>query len=719
MLLSRLLLRLPSHVINGIGVALGIGLIQFGVLALDGAAAALTATTGAIFASLADLPLAPWRTRRRVITAALAGWSTSLAVTALGPHDLAIGIATVAIVFAATMTLTWGPRAGPLSFVPTLALVFTMGAPPVTEPAQLAWHAGWSALGAALYVGWALLVSARLQPRYRSLALAAALEAMSGLLRSRAAIIAMDPAHAGVPPLQDWIQRQVLLDERLQAARDLLFDAPHAPGAPRRIGALLLSIDLRDTLLASELDVDLLGHDAAAQSVRDTLVALIGHVAGRIDAMAQALRDGDPSACGAGDRAGLAGEVPALPDAQALFPDDAARAALAGALLDRARHMADDVRRMQLTMAPPAGAPEPVPPLADAELQRFVSAEGWPLAALRAQLTPASPVLRHAVRSAVALGSAYFVALALPWASHPQWLVLSVAVVLRGNLEQTLARRDARIAGTALGCVLVLGLSWLGLGWLSSAVFLVSVGIAHSFVMARYLVTAAAASVMALLQAHLMHPAGGYGIGERLADTLLGALIAWGFSYVLPWWERRSVALLVARVMRGLRTLSAEALTWPEPGGPDLALRLARREVYDAIGAIAASAQRSGAEPRHVQVPLYAYATLLTRCHVLLAQLAAIRTLLVRRGDRLDREPAQLALQAATAELLRLLSDTVGGDGSLPEMPQDVAVRPAALPPVTAPDAELRPWLERRLGLAALAAARVAEAARGVRGAGD
>jgi uncharacterized membrane protein YccC len=90
-----------------------------------------------------------------------------------------------------------------------------------------------------------------------------------------------------------------------------------------------------------------------------------------------------------------------------------------------------------------------------------------------------SPVLRHAVRAALALGSAYYLALALPWASHPHWLVLSVAVVLRGNLEQTLSRRNARVMGTMLGCAVVLGLAGgvigillgIGVSFLLSGVF--------------------------------------------------------------------------------------------------------------------------------------------------------------------------------------------------------------------------------------------------------
>jgi uncharacterized membrane protein YccC len=148
-----------------------------------------------------------------------------------------------------------------------------------------------------------------------------------------------------------------------------------------------------------------------------------------------------------------------------------------------------------------------------------------------------------------------------------------------------------------------------------------------------------------------------------------------------------------------------------------VALRLARREVYEAIGGIAASAQRSRAEPERVQVPLYAMATLLTQSHVLLAQLAAVRTLVTRRTDRLDRAASEVALRAAAEQL----DQTLAGEAHPTAPPQvDAAgdLRPGAtehqLPPIGLNE-PLLPWLERRLRLAGHAAARVSAAIGAVR----
>jgi hypothetical protein len=803
----RLAMRLPAHVLNGLAVALGISVIQITLALTVGKLAALAAATGAICASLADLPIAPARTWRRVGMGALVGWVSGLLVGLLRESGVTMGFTIIFLSFCSTMALAWGLRAGPLSFIPILALIFTLAAPPPPTATALLIHSCWTAVGGLAYFSWAVLTSRLLQPRYRTLALAAALQALAALLRSRAALLSRTETNSGTPPLQDWIRSQVSLDERLQAARDLLFPAAGQPHTGPAIAVLLQAVEMRDTLLAGELDIELLGHDGPAGQLRERLRVHGTRVADAVDAMAKALRDfgmkvpsmaaspldetdietGEPlvphptaaavapkAAAAASIAASAASAYATAPSAsmdEQLAASDAAvmgaaaaqavsRAApdtgptadpasvarnaaaaaraqtparvplfattdprypLAVAFYGRARQMVAVLARMQAALR---GEATPLP-LARDELQVFISPEGWPLAALRSQLTTRSPIFRHAVRLSLALGSAYFIGLALPWASHPHWLVLSVAVVLRGNLEQTLSRRNDRVLGTMIGCLLVLVLAQFAAPWLATLAFLVAVGIAHSFTTARYLVTAAAASVMALMQAHMAAPdAQSFGVFERIADTIMGAALAWGFSYLWPWWERRGIERLNARVLKSLRTLTSEVMRLPDPARTDLKLRLARREVYEAVGAIASAAQRTGAEPERVRVPLYALAEMLTRCHVLMAQLVAVRLLLARRGSQLDGAVAQKALTEACVALHHALDNpTVGTSpqrgapgaagapvvvsGTVPSEDVDHTAVPAALP-----DSAVLPWLRRRLQLATRAARRVGLAAQ-------
>jgi uncharacterized membrane protein YccC len=174
-----LLQRLPAFALNGIAVALGIGLIQLLVTALAGHHAAQLVLSGAVCASLADVPNTVPRTRSRVPVAGLLGVLAAATVAWLHPHPVALGLGIAAIAFVAMMTMAWGPRAGAVSFAPILSLVFTMAVPAGTVPPWTL--VGWNAAGAAAYCLWSVLAGSVLQRRLRTLSLVQAMRATAGL----------------------------------------------------------------------------------------------------------------------------------------------------------------------------------------------------------------------------------------------------------------------------------------------------------------------------------------------------------------------------------------------------------------------------------------------------------------------------------------------------------------------------------------------------------
>lgn len=698
--LKRLANTLPAYAIAGIFVALGVGLVQLLVGSWAGMAAAFAATSGAIYASLADTPNTLDRVWRRILLAAVIGWVSAILVMLLRPFPIVLGVLTAALGFVLAMALVWGPRAGAHSFVGILALVFTMGAPPVTDALAMVELAGKILLGSALYFCWAMGVSWLLQRRYRQLALTEAIAATALLLRS----VATQVSTPSPQILRTVIKQETALAERLQAARDFIFPAPASEEARRQTGTLLRLLDLRDTLLASQLDIGSLQDDALGTQLRAALAAHLTGMATTLEEVAQAVRFDLPLSDGIAhqDESGL----DSLGKLGQLHAEE--RHILLPALLGRARHMSEDIAQLQAWLRGEVSGTAMAPD----ELRLFVSPEGWPLTALRAHAHLKSPILRHALRVGLALGCAYFIALHLPWSSHPYWLVLSVAVVLRGNLEQTLSRRNVRVLGTVFGCLLTLVLIQLHWPWFTTLTFLVAVGVANAFVTVRYLLTATAATTLALLQINLPEAGVGLAIAERLADTLLGAALAWGFSYVLPFWERRSLPLAVNRVKQSLLRLGEQVMRWPEVEVSDLPLRLARRDAYDAIIALAGVAQRTGAEPKQVQLPMDKLADLLAEARLLQANLASTRLLLTRRMADLERAQVQPLLEAASHELQQLLAlpssaqPTENLSTELPfandEMDGRLADDNAILSAT-----ELLPWLQRRLDRSLLAARRL------------
>ncbi|HUN93467.1 MAG TPA: FUSC family membrane protein, partial [Burkholderiaceae bacterium] len=692
--IARQLARLPARAVNGLSVGLGVGGIIAVVAGLGGLHAALLASSGAVFGSIADMPTTPSRVWKRVLACAATGCGVALLVALLRPYPMALGVAIALIAFCSAMALSWGTRAGPLSFVGILALVFTMAGPVAAHPALVLLPIGWNLLGAGLYLGWSVLSSVALQRLYRKLAVAAVVESTADLIRARAQLIrgAAAGADDDARQLQRSIRDDAELADRLQAARDLLFVAPDTEANRRLIALLLRLIDLRDLLLASRLDLDVLGTDRFARRVRARLALGLRRMASALDQVREALRSG------VAPRNWSSSSAHARLDA--VLRSDAAvdpRSRAVPMLATRLRQMADEIARMHGLVGQAPGTI----PLPRSELSYFVSPDRMSFAAWRPHFTLRSPVLRHALRASLATVAAYAIGRSLPWASHPHWLVLSVAVVLRGNLEQTLSRRNARVTGTALGCVLVLLLSHLHEVPLLAGLFVLAVAAAHTFALSRYLLTSVAASVMALLQPHLLDPYASLAVGERLADTVIGAALAWGFSYVLPAWERRTLPRTVIRVLAALDAHAREVLQWPTGGPQDVAQRRARRDVYDALGALAGAAQRTSVEPRRVRLPLRQLSNLLTEGYRILGHLALVKSLLARRAAELDRPRVEAILQAAARAVHQELSADVGAAGPAPGDPD-------ALPPGQDDGPELPrepsaadalPWLSRRLEL--------------------
>jgi uncharacterized membrane protein YccC len=283
--------------------------------------------------------------------------------------------------------------------------------------------------------------------------------------------------------------------------------------------------------------------------------------------------------------------------------------------------------------------------------------------------------------------------------------VLSVAVILRGSLQETLARRNGRMLGTMQGCLLVGALSHLQLPSFLSVIFLTAVGVAHTYVSQRYWITATAATVMALLQSHLVNPGSGFAIAERAADTLLGAALAWIFSYVLPSWERRGLPDGIARALANLQGYAAYALRLRPGDAVDQ--RLARRRAYDALGALAVALERSSAEPRSVRLPVKEVATLLDHGERLMAHLSMVRLILARLNTGVDAPMVDAALEEAHLALsvrLDLRNPSAFAD-------QDIGLEDLAMLPSQPPAQDVMPWLSRRLSLMVHEADRIRRAA--------
>ncbi len=695
---------LSYYVANGLSVAFGLLLISGGMHLFLGPFAAAVGSVGVIVCIPPDQP-APRRGKFwHLLPAALVGLPLFFAVQALHSAPIRLGLLLVPASFVAFLAAAWGKRGLPISISVMLAMIFSMAVPAYAESATAVTSSLYFALGAGLYLVYATLANAVLNARYRLQMLADTLLALGSLMRTQAE--QFRPATVGeggarLPLIGQLLQRQATLADDLQTARDILLDSPRTERRQLLAGMLMQVLEMRDHLLACELDLDTLKTRAGHEPVLSELREILNVLADEIEQLADALLRGRQPALFDSRRPQLA----ALHWEEEAPPSDCispSPAVLARGLASRIGTINDEVLHL---IALARGEAEPDLAVVRAAWQMFVSPASWSWRPFVALWRWDAPPLRHAIRAALAIGTAYAISVALPWGTHDYWILLTIVVVLRGSLAQTLERRNSRVAGTMMGCILAGALlSAHASPFLLLVVVTLAQALAHAFAIRRYLVTAVAATVLGLVQAHMLSAGASpsFDILERVADTLIGVAIAWAFSYVLPSWERTQIPALVTRTLAAQARHARVALGLGQlqavDNEPEVEWRLARREAYDSLSALVQATQRSLSEPRAVRPPLEPLSRLLAHSYQLLAQLTAVKTMLLLRRGRLNPEQIRAPLMQAVERIEDTL--IVSAPAAAPRTPSsDASPDPVVLPDPF--ESDLSPWLLRRLDLAA------------------
>ncbi len=702
-------IALSSYVTNGMTAGLGLLAISSLVELALGPIAAAAATVGVIVATPADQVAPKHGKFTHLLPAALIGTPLFLAVQLLYRSPGPLWLLLFAATFLAFLGGAWGKRGLPVTMSVMFSMVFSLAAPAPTGLDDAWAQTRWFALGAGLYLLWGTAANALLNPRYRTLVLVDSLFAVADLMRTQARHFAAPHAGEDRNLLAGRLMKeQAALADQLQSARNVLLESPRTTRRQQLAGMLIQILEMRDHLVASALDLDTVRALPRHQSLLTALGREIETLADHVEALADALLLGRTP-----DRVAQAG-LTVAPRGPAQGP---AADLLVRSMVGRAAHLREEVDRL-VALARHERAPDV--DVVRVAWQMFVSPTTWSWRPLLSLWRWDAPPLRHAIRAALAIGVAQALATVLPWVTHEYWILVTIVVVLRGSLAQTLERRNSRVAGTVLGCVLAGALLYAKAPPL---VLLLAVtlgqSLAHAFAVQRYLVTAVAATVLALVQAHLLNPGASpvFEVAERLADTGLGVLLAWAFSYVLPSWERTQVGALVARTLAAQTRHAQLALALGQQrvqgNKVELGWRLARREAYDSLSALVQAIGRSMSEPRAVRPPAQELERMLGHHYQLLAQLTAIKTMLLHRRDRLDLAALQTPLREAAAAIAGALA----GGAARPARPEaDDTMDSMLHVPDPLLGLDLTPWLLRRLALAvAIAHELRAEASQALR----
>lgn len=697
-LTKALRVLLSSYVTTGVSAGFGLMLIAGTAYLLLGQFAASVMAVGAIVCVPSDHALPRRGKFASLLPAAVLGLPLFAGVQMLQGQPLYLGLLLVPATFFAFLAGAWGPRGLPVIISIMFAMTFSMAVSQQLDDGSLLTTCLYFASGSLSYLLYATASNALLNSRYRAQLLAQSMLALSRLMRIQAD--RFDP-DTETPPAAELMRQQALLAEQLQAARDLLLESPRTARRQQRAAILINILEIRDHLLASELDLDLVKSRPEAASVLTEMHKLIDQMADEFDRHADALLLGRQPAPLTDWRPALAA-LNRMPQTMANEQrgHTPSLIVLLRGLTNRVGNINDEILRVNRLAR---GKIEPDLTAVRTAWKLFVSPTSWSLRPVMVLWRWDAPPLRHAIRAALAVGTGYLLSLAMPWATHGYWILVTIVVVLRGSLSHTLERRNSRVAGTILGCVLAGAILSTQAPTLVLLVIVpIAQAVSHSFAIKRYIVTAVSATVLSLVQAHLLSAgdASMFNVLERIADTLIGVGIAWAFSYVLPSWERSQIPSLVNRTLQAQARHAQIALNLGQfkavDDEPELEWRLARKEAYDSLSALVQATRRSLAEPRAVRPALDPLESLLSHGYQLLAQLTTVKTMLLMRRDE-DQSDIQPTLQAAADEIKRTLQN----GATAAETPAFTRLNWGGQEEFSDPFVyDLEPWILRRLQLA-------------------
>jgi uncharacterized membrane protein YccC len=685
---------------SGFTVACGVITIGLGGALIGGASLAAGLAMGAICVSTTDVPTPARHKFFEILFSLLLGTLVTFAVDLSRGHAEWLFVAIAAASFVAAAITAYGKKAMPLSFALFFTLVLTLGQPAHTH-SQIWQHSGLFALGGAIYLIYSVIIARFLDFRTRQQALGESLQALADYLRVQADFfdskLPLDACYAAL------ISQQAIVAERLQTARDLVFRQLRSRQDGMLASTLFAALELFEHLLSGHTDFTLLRERYAGTDLllffrdlslkggldlQEIGIALMRNAAQRntITYKAEIFAIEHELARLRREAEGRAEAILAL-------------AALVG-VYDKTLSGLDQLERVRSASA------TPIPPeqaLQGVDIEPFLSRPIYSARLLLGHMRWSSPILRYALRVTLAMSCGYCVDLILPYASHGYWILLTIAVIMRSSFSLTRQRHWDRVIGNLIGCLLAAFLLWATShpALLVVAMF-ASVCIAHAYATINYRYTAVASCVMGLLAVRFLDPAAQFLVVERLLDTMVGGVIAYAFSFVLPSWEFTSIPRLVGDVLGAARNAAAASL---QSNAEMPGYRLARKQLMDAIAALVSASGRMLAEPVARHRAVTRINDFITASYLMAAQLASVHILLQRRGAELEMSEAIRLMAQVTEQTGKYLDELA---------PADSPMAPAAIVAAAA-DSSARGILTTRLASIVDAAQQIGSLGREIR----
>jgi len=662
---ARRELNFGQHLLNGLSVGLGVGAVATLFALIFGFTEGMAAGVGAICISIGDIPN-PLDSKLKILPLSLVlATISALLIAVTFEHPALQGLIVIAVSFVSGILVGYGRWALPVSVLTMLALVFTLGAPQHDLDNALV-RVMFFTGGGFSYMLISFALTQLTETGSRRIAVAECLREFALYLRAMADFYDNKVELALV--YRQVVEQQAALADHLQAARQQVFLGRQSGSARKLAAIIVVLLDAMDSMVSAHADYAPLRRGDCGEELPNKVATLVRDLAEDLDSLSRQLLRIHPEPSlpdRHADLAALSLEVQRLVEANQA-PARSLRAARA--TRTKFTWAADHLGRLPKAMKSAEGADKI---LHGIDLPAFLQPLSMSPRLLARHLHFTSPVMRHAIRLAAAMGTGYALIWLVPALSHGNWILLTIAVILRAQYALTRQRRNDRLIGNLIGCLFAALLLKSTAPGVQLALIPLFIGIGQAYVRVNYLVTSTSAAIMALLSLHFLDPVAAAPIMDRLLDTVIGAVIAFLFARLLPRWEYQEAPKLVATMMKSFTAYIGGAL---RRDISEQSYRLARKTMLESLAAITESATRVAAEPKHARAAMPDLGELLSAAYSLAAQIVGIRVLLRHRKDEIDAAYADKLLEQSRSIALGQLDMSHDADETAPDDHDDAHV---------------------------------------------
>jgi len=316
----------------------------------------------------------------------------------------------------------------------------------------------------------------------------------------------------------------------------------------------------------------------------------------------------------------------------------------------------------------------------DKDLDKFLTPDVYPLAAIRENLTFSSTIFRHSLRLAVTIALGLSVGILFPL-QNEYWILLTIVVIMRPGYGLTKQRSYQRIIGTVLGGIIAFAiLSVVHHPVIIGTLIIVCMLLGYTFTAINYSVGATFVTMYVIFLYGLLTPNINHVLQYRIIDTVVATVLAFlGNYFFWPSWEFMHMPVFIKKSIEANRNYLTEiSQYYNNKGTVTTGYRLARKNAFVELGNLMSSYQRMAQEPKSKQKQQQQAYKLAVLNHTLLSSLASLGAYTQSHKTYKASEAFNVVVNTVTKNLdhaIALLSMSIMAEKAQEDQNEEMAMR--------------------------------------------